>query len=386
MTTAVAPSAAKVPDRFDTCRDFIFKNQKTLAAMMPKVLKVDRFIRVALNEISKNPKLMECTPSSLMGALLQCAQFGLEPNSILGHAYLVPFNNTRMRRMEVQLIPGYKGLMALARRSGEISVIDAHEVHANDQFEFSYGTDPKLIHKPAKKDRGAIEYFYAICKMKDGGVQFVVLSMEDVQEHRTRFSKAANQGPWVDNFEEMAKKTCLRKVCKYIPASVELQQAVMLDELGESGVPQGLSALAGDVEPEEETADTSAEDKKMDDIREQLKQTKADSTPEAPPRPSKATESLPKAAAKVTDPVPASDKEPPPKTDAPGTVSDETWALFVDYVDDDTARAQLKKHVKEKMQLGNLRELKGEGRVHFILTMQDQAKKAGIPFEIYVKD
>lgn len=132
-------------------------------------------------------------------------------------------------------------------------------------------------------------------------------------------------------------------------------------------------------------ASSDAENKQMDDIREQLKQAKAETLPD-PPRSKKATESQTKQPAKTNAPVASADKEPPSQEATPGTVTDETWGLFIEYIDDDTARAQLKKHVKEKMQLGNLRELKGEGRVHFILTMQDQAKKAGIPFEIYVKE
>ena len=270
MTTAVTPQQKKL----DTCRAFLYDNQSIIKDMMPKILNADRFLRVAVSELAKTPKLLECTPASLLGALMQCAQFGLEPSSILGHAYLVPFRNNKKGGIyEVQLIPGYKGLMTLARRSGELSVIDAHEVRAGDQFDYAYGTDPKLTHKPAKSGRGEVEYYYAVARMKDGGVQFVVMSVEDVQEHKARFSRSAENGPWVDNKEEMAKKTCLRKLCKYIPASVELQKAVMLDELSESGIPQGLLP-PHHIESSARIEDHSDDEaEQMDDIRNKLKQT-----------------------------------------------------------------------------------------------------------------
>jgi recombination protein RecT len=372
-TTQTPPQPALSPEaetdrQFNSCKDFIQSNRATLEAILPKVLKVDRFIRVVLTEVAKNPKLLECTPSSMMGALLQCGQLGLEPNSVLGHAYLVPFNNRKRNRLEIQLIPGYKGLLVLARRSGEISTIDVHEVRAGDKFEYAYGSNPVLIHKPAKSGRGEIEYFYAVSRMKDGGVQFDVMSKAEVEEHRDRYSKAAQDGPWVTNFREMGMKTPLRRLCKMLPASIELQAAVALDELGESGIPQGLSALAGDVDDSDaettSNAQTEAETAKMDEIRDKLKEPGATTT--------EMTET--KTAGQL------------PLETTPEAVDDVLWKEFIEYVDDNLDRAKLKKTVKDKMGIGNLGHLKPTERRGFILSMQDAAKKDGMRFEVFVKE
>ena len=357
---------------FNTMRTFIYKNQKTLMTMMPKVLNADRFLRVAINELVKTPKLLECAPSTVLGALIQCAQFGLEPNSILGHAYLVPFFNGKKKRMECQLIPGYKGLIALARRSGEISVFDAHEVHANDVFDYEYGTDPILKHKPAASNRGAVTHYYAAARLKDGAKQFTVMSIEDVLAHKKRFSKASDNGPWVDHQDAMGLKTCARKLCKFLPASIEVQKAVMLDELAESGQPQDLGMLA--VEAEAVPADdelesdqgngSSGPDRQMETIKDQLKQSSA--------------------------PAKSVNNETPEPSLSTSTRSDEVddvrWREFIDYINDDKERRALNNQVKEKMCIEKLNELKGKERQAFILSIQDAAKRKGLPFSIFVQE
>lgn len=125
-----------------------------------------------------------------------------------------------------------KGLIALAYRGGEVQTIQAHTVYENDEFTYEYGLEPKLVHKPAKSDRGAPVFYYAVFRTKDGGYSFEVMSLDDVIKHRDQFSKAAQRGfsPWQTNFDEMAKKTVLKAALKYAPMSTETARTISSDE------------------------------------------------------------------------------------------------------------------------------------------------------------
>jgi len=176
--------------------------------------------------------------------VVEASQLGLEPDGVLGHAYLVPFNNRKTGQREAQLIPGYKGLVELSRRSGNLSTIYAHVVHERDQYRFCYGLTPTLEHTPTgEPDPGPIVAAYAVAHLRDGGVQFEWLWKKEIDGIRAQ-SKAGSSGPWVTHYDEMAKKTALRRLCKLLPVSVELQRAVALDEMAEAGVPQRMDALA----------------------------------------------------------------------------------------------------------------------------------------------
>lgn len=204
---------------------------------LPSVITPERFTRIVLTALSSNPKLQACTPMSVMGAMMQAAQLGVEPNTPLGQAYLIPYNrNTQddngnwIKIMECQFQLGYKGLIDLAYRSGEVSSIQAHEVHENDTFTYEYGLEPKLRHVPAQTDRGPVTFYYAVLKLKNGGVGFEVMSRDDVETFARKKSKAYNNGPWKTDFDEMAKKTVLKKVLKYAPLKTEFARAVASDE------------------------------------------------------------------------------------------------------------------------------------------------------------
>jgi len=127
------------------------------------------------------------------------------------------------------------------RNSGELMTVNAQEVRAKDTFEFEDGLDPFLRHKRGPggpEERGPVVAYWAGAVLKSGGRQFVVMTKPEVEAHAKKYSKALTSGPWKTEFDEMAKKTCLRKLCKYLPASVESQVACALDEEHESGVPQ----------------------------------------------------------------------------------------------------------------------------------------------------
>ncbi len=202
--------------------------KKQLDWALPKHMNANRMVRLVLTELRRTPRLKECDALSFCGAIIQSAQLGLEPGNNLGHAYLLPYGN------ECQLIIGYRGMLDLARRSGQLMSIQSNIVYENDFFEFEYGLSPKLKHIPARKERGNIIYVYCCASLKDGASQFEVMSIEDVNKIKIS-SKSSNNGPWKTHPEEMARKTAIRRVFKYLPISIEMAQAITLDEAAERG-------------------------------------------------------------------------------------------------------------------------------------------------------
>lgn len=210
-----------------TIKDYIEVMAPAIKAALPSVMTPERFTRITMSALSANPKLQECSPQSFLGSMMTAAQLGLEPNTPLGQAYLIPYRNHG--RMECQFQLGYKGLIDLAYRSGEVSIIQAHTVYENDDFTYELGLDPKLRHIPAKSNRGKPVAYYAMFKTKDDGYGFQVMSIEDVTAHAKRYSKSYGSGPWQTNFDEMAKKTVLKKVLKYAPLKSDFIRGIAQD-------------------------------------------------------------------------------------------------------------------------------------------------------------
>lgn len=225
-TTAVAKKNKK-----PTMMDFIKASEKQITKALPSAITPERFTRICMTAVTQNPDLGLCTPQSFAGAMLTAAQLGLEPNTPLGQAYLIPYNNGRTGTKECQFQIGYRGLIELAHRSGDFQSIEAHIVYENDEFEYELGLNPKLRHIPAMSNRGKIEWVYAVYKLQSGGFGFEVMSVEDIDKHRDRFSQAAKRGfsPWNDNWEEMAKKTAIKRVLKYAPMKSEFAKAMVQD-------------------------------------------------------------------------------------------------------------------------------------------------------------
>lgn len=224
----VQMSAAKAEKK--TMQAYIKAMEPAIKKALPSVITPERFTRMVLSALSSTPKLAECSPQSFLAAMMTAAQLGVEPNTALGQAYLLPYRNHG--QMECQFQLGYKGLIDLAYRSGEVSVIQAHTVYENDVFEYELGMDPKLRHVPAKADRGEAVAYYAMFKTKDGGYGFEVMSVDDVQRHAQRYSKSYGSGtsPWRSNFDEMAKKTVLKRALKYAPLKSDFVRGVAQDE------------------------------------------------------------------------------------------------------------------------------------------------------------
>lgn len=229
----------KAPVKADvkTISHMLGKMKGELAAAMPKHLTPERLTRISLTELRKVPKLQGCDSLSLIASIMQCAQLGLEPGGSLGHVYLIPYN------LECKFIIGYRGMIELARRSGQIVSLTAREVYENDKFEFEYGLDEKLSHMPSRGERGKLVGVYAIAKLVGGGYQMDFMSKTDVDKIRAT-SKASGSGPWVSFYEEMAKKTVIRRLFKYLPVSVEIQKAVQNEEKSDFGIIDSKDILA----------------------------------------------------------------------------------------------------------------------------------------------
>jgi recombination protein RecT len=262
-------TAISIKDKVANVRSLIERSKAQIMAALPRHMTAERMVRVCNTAVQKTPQLLDCEPRSLIGAIVQASQLGLEPDGTLGHAYLIPFNNRKTGKVECQFIPGYKGLIELARRSSQISTIYAQAVHANDEWTFAFGLDPKLTHTPTDGDPGPVIAVYAVARLRDGGAQFEWLWKREVDAIRAS-SRAGNTGPWVTHYEEMAKKTALRRLCKLLPTSPELSRAVALDEQAEASVPQQLDVLAieGDdlIESEDPQDDPAHVSKVMDKV------------------------------------------------------------------------------------------------------------------------
>jgi len=233
--TAVVQAAKQPTTLLGVVRSPSFQKQMALA--MPKSMTPDRLTRIVMTECRKTPALMKCAPESFYGAVLQCAALGLEPGSALGHCYLLPFGNGKDKsgRPNAQLIIGYRGMIDLARRSGQIISLQAWTVHAQDTFNYQLGLNPDIEHVPASvADRGPVTHVYAVAKLKGGGVQFEVMSRAEIEKIRSA-SKAGNSGPWSSHWDEMAKKTVIRRLFKYLPVSIEAVRAVEIDEKTDRG-------------------------------------------------------------------------------------------------------------------------------------------------------
>jgi recombination protein RecT len=213
------------------------KAQSYLKAMLPAItealpkskgMDAERLSRMTLTTLKTNPKLLECSIESLLGAVLQSAQLGLEPN-LLGSCFFVPYKGT------VSFQIGYKGLIDLVTRKGEVINIVAQEVRKGDTFNYEFGRNETLKHIPAPNaQRGEIEYFYAYANMKNGGFAFQVMHISEIEAIRDNYSVSykfdKSNSIWVKHFESMAYKTVIKKLIKYLPISVETQEAVSYDE------------------------------------------------------------------------------------------------------------------------------------------------------------
>lgn len=230
------------PKAADQMALLITKMTPELARALPKHLTADRMARIVLTAIRINPKLAECTQASFLGCVLSCAMLGLEPNTPLGLAYLIPRKNKHnANKQECTLQIGYQGMIDLAGRAG-VNVF-AYAARKGDDFRFQLGMEPNIWHIPseaAERESQPITHSYAVAVLPDGRRTFTVLTLAQVQARRER-SPAKDEGPWITDFEAMCLKTAVRAHFKWMPKSTEkasiLAHGVALDEAPENGTP-----------------------------------------------------------------------------------------------------------------------------------------------------
>jgi recombination protein RecT len=215
------------------------KRQATLASSAASLIDPKRLMGVVLAAFTRNPSLWDCDPITIARAVVEAAQYGLEPTGAIGGAHLVPFRNSRTGKMEAQLIIDYRGYIQLARRSGEVAKVEARMVRERDLFVVDGGTQEGLTHKPylGPEDPGNFTHVYAVITYRDGVKQFDWDTIAWVDTIRKR-SKAANNGPWVTDYAEMAKKSMVRRLLKMAPLTIEARAAIDYEEREEAEVYQ----------------------------------------------------------------------------------------------------------------------------------------------------
>jgi len=228
-----------------TLKEYIEVKRPEIASMLPSHVNVERFLKSAMLAVARDRNLQECTPLSLFTAVVNAAELGLDFTPARGHAYLVKYGTS------AQMMPGFRGMIDLAKRTGDVSQIEAHIVHDADRFEMEFGTTPKLVHVPEiRKPTGKPIGVYAVAHFNDGTSQFEFMSIEQVDAIRKR-SKAANNGPWVTDYMEMARKTVVRRLFKYLPSSSDLlDKAIEADN-------KAVGMVDFEIEPMEDGEKTS---------------------------------------------------------------------------------------------------------------------------------
>jgi recombinase, phage recT family len=223
---ALSKKSNNKPAPQDNVRNLLMSMKGEINNALPQYLPADKFVRTSLTAINSNPKLLQCSPQSLLAAVMNSAQLGLEFNTPLGEAYLIPYGN------QVQFQIGYMGLLKLAHNTGQFKRITAKEVHENDDFDIDYGTG-EIKHKPViVGESGDAIGYYAVYETKEGGRDSFYMSKEDAASYGRKFSKSFNSGPWKTNFDAMAKKSCIIQVLKYAPKAIdkpEIGQAMAFD-------------------------------------------------------------------------------------------------------------------------------------------------------------
>lgn len=216
---------------------------------LPTVLTPERFTRMALSAVNNTPELANCTPMSFIAALMNAAQLGLEPNTPLGQAYLIPYKNKGVLECQFQL--GYKGLIDLAYRTGQIQIIQAQAVREFDLFEYQYGLESRLVHRPGEGERGEITFIYGLFKLTNGGYGFEVSNKADMDAFAAKYSRSfgGKFSPWKENYEDMAKKTVIKRALKYAPISSDFQKALSADETIKSEIALDMSEIQNECLP-----------------------------------------------------------------------------------------------------------------------------------------
>jgi recombination protein RecT len=235
LKSVVNGNPVSKPKNLSEMAQFLTQRMGQIKSVVASNLTPEKMCRIAINELRTNDylaKLAIQNPASLVNAIVQASHLGLEIGGVLGQAYLVPYKS------EIKMIPGYRGLISLARRSGEISSINAEIVYENDEFDLNLGIKTEVKHKPKLNgDRGKPLIVYMVAHFKDGGSHFEWMTIDEVMKIKARSSavKSGRSSSWDTDEAEMIKKTVIRRGWKYLPMSIEMQKASIVEEATEQG-------------------------------------------------------------------------------------------------------------------------------------------------------
>lgn len=232
-------------------KDFVKKYESNLLSRLPVGADAEKFKRSLYTELEKNKDLQECAPSSVLSVFSRSVEMGLEIGNILGHCYAIPFNDKKTGKKHAQFILGYKGMIALAFRSG--IVVEARAVRSGDNFEFELGLHPKIYHKPKLHEKGDAKNLiavYAVARFNNM-TQFIVLDMHDIEQARSYSQTGSySTSPWARDFESMAKKTAIKRLFNYLPITTDIQMAVERESLEDAGIIEQEIDITDDVTEE----------------------------------------------------------------------------------------------------------------------------------------
>jgi recombination protein RecT len=252
MNLQKTPPQQQHRDTIVEVANLLKQSKDRIADILPKIMTPARLFGIVRTTLATNSRLVQCHPASICGAVMQSVILGLEPNTPLGHSFLIPFWNKRANAgrggYEAQLIIGAKGKIQLLIRSGFVAGCTAKTVREFDEFELLDGLDPDVRHRyPKSGTRGEVIGFWGGIKLSTGFKQVEYMSKEEMEEHRDRFALSRDRqgkvfGPWADHFAAMGIKTMIHKVAKHAPMSPQVAQAWNLDAQAEKGRPQQFSS------------------------------------------------------------------------------------------------------------------------------------------------
>ncbi|MDW8100823.1 MAG: recombinase RecT [Anaerolineae bacterium] len=231
----------RVPEPAEKTRQLGELIDKTITQSLAKLLTPNeqaRLRRAVLNLLHTSPDLLSCDHKSIICCVLQAAYLNLDPSPALGHVYFVPFEDSHRGVKEAQLLIGYKGWMELAYRSGQVTAISAQVIRSCDEYQISLGTQPQLIHVPKPpKESDDVVAAYAVAKLEGAGVVFDIVWRYELEKIRER-SRAAKspRSPWNTDFEAMCRAKAIRRLVRWLPKTLKVQEAVTTDELVDAGI------------------------------------------------------------------------------------------------------------------------------------------------------
>lgn len=219
-------------DGINRHKEFLDARVAQIKKWVTNDLKPEALVRFALRDMAgdKGATLRECTPQSIYLGLLSCAVTGLEPGALKGEAYLIPYKNKGV--MEATFMPGWKGLNKQALRSGRVFTISPQVVFERDVFDLDLGSANKVVHKPARNNRGSVIGAYAIARMMNGHDEIEWMDLDDLNAVR----RAGSNGPaWTDWEDQMYRKAPIRRLCKRLPMGTDYFIGLDLEHAADGG-------------------------------------------------------------------------------------------------------------------------------------------------------